>query len=143
MSDLETFLAGRAPDHVAIVLDDEILTDPAALDGYAEPLDGGLALVLPGADGRSAFRRATGQDPMAFARAAGDREGRVAEDLTGGDCPGTEGTPDEVHLPMVVLSFVEARNEGIGGLYAKGPVVHAYVQCACGTLYSDRWVAGD
>jgi hypothetical protein len=35
VSDLETFLAGRAPDHVAIVLADAVVDEPDALDEYA------------------------------------------------------------------------------------------------------------
>lgn len=140
MSDLEAFLAGRAPDHVAMVLADEVLAEPEALDAYAERLEGGLALVLPGADGRSAFQRATGRDPMGFARAASDREGRVARDLSAGDCPATGEAPEDAHHPHIVFAFAEARHEDADGLYAEGPVVHAYVQCACGALYADRWV---
>lgn len=144
MSDLATFLAGRAPDHVAIVLADDVLSEPAALDAYAEPVEGGLALVLGGANGRSAFQRATGWDPMRFARAASDRDGRVSRDLTGGSCPDDdEASTGDVHRPAVVFSFAEARNEAAGDLYAEGPVVHAYVQCTCGTRYSDRWVVED
>lgn len=137
MSDLETFLAGRAPDYVAIVLADAVVDEPAALDEHAESVPGGLALVLGGATGRSAFQRATGQDPMAFARVAGDRDGHVDRDLSGGDCPDAGEAP---HEPHIVFSFVEARNESVGGLYAEGPVVHAYVQCECGTRYADKWV---
>lgn len=141
MTDLETFLAGRAPDHVAIVLADAVVDDPAALDEYADPVEGGLALVLGGATGRTVFQRATGQDPMAFARAAGDRDGHVDRDLGGGDCPAVaDGDPPAGHEPHIVFSFAEPRNEAVGGLYAEGPVVHAYVQCACGTRYSDKWV---
>ncbi|MFB6353003.1 MAG: DUF5807 family protein [Halobacteriales archaeon] len=146
MTDLETFLAGRAPDYVAIVLANDRIDDPQALEPHAEPIDGALALVLGGADGRSAFQRATGQDPMAFARAAGDRDGRVARDLSGGDCPATGDGADaasSAHRPQVILSFVEAENEAVGGLYAEGPVVHAYVECACGARYSDKWVVDE
>ncbi len=138
MSDLETFLAGRAPDHVAIVFSEASLADPAELDEYAEPLDGGRALVLGGAQGRSVFQRASGQDPMGFARAASDREGRVDRDLAGGDCP---DAGEDAHEPRLVFAFAEAQNEAAGGLYAEGPVVHAYVECECGTRYSDRWNA--
>ncbi len=182
MSDLAAFLAGRRPDHVVIVLADELLAEPEALEEYAEPVANGLALVLPGHRGRSVFRRATGHDPMAFARDASDRESPIARDLSGGDCPeapgadanddvddagvpaagdgdgeGNGGAPGDVgdpdgdveagdrgaHYPTVVFSFAEARNEDIGGLYARGDVVHAYAQCACGARYADRWVAGE
>jgi hypothetical protein len=40
------------------------------------------------------------------------------------------------------FAFVEARNEEVGGIYAEGPVVHAYAACTCGETYSQRWVAG-
>lgn len=143
MSDLDAFLAGRAPDNVAIVLSDDVLSNPAALDEYAEPLEGGLALILPGTTGRSAFQQATGQDPMAFARAAGEREGRIDRDLSGGACPEADGSPGEAHRPTILFAFAEARNEELGGLYAEGPVVHAYAHCSCGTRYSDRWTVGD
>jgi hypothetical protein len=93
--------------------------------------------VLGGATGQSVFQQATGQDPMGFARAAGDRDGRVERDLSGGDCPDAGRAR---HEPHIVFSFVEAQNEAVGGLYAEGPVVHAYVQCECGTRYADRWV---
>lgn len=138
MTDLETFLAGQAPDHVAIVLSERSMSSPEALDGYAEPLDGGRAIVVSGAKGRSVFKRAAGADPMAFARVASDRDGRVARDLSDGDCP--EGD-DAAHEPRLVFAFVEAENEAAGGLYAEGPVVHAYVECECGTRYADKWVA--
>lgn len=140
MSDLETFLAGQAPDYVVIVLSEASLAEPEALDAYAEPLDGGRALVLGGAKGRSVFQRATGQDPMAFARAASDRDGPVDRDLSGGECP--DGVDTGRHEPQIVFAFAEARNEAAGGLYAEGPVIHAYVECDCGTRYSDRWVVG-
>lgn len=170
MSDLAAFLAGRRPDHVAIVLADELLAEPEALEDYAEPVGNGLALVVPGHRGRSVFRRATGDDPMAFARAASDRESPIARDLSGGDCPeeGPDGdrdgdedaaddheaaTDDDAgegvaggrsgHYPTVVFSFAEPRNEEMGGLYAEGDVVHAYARCACGARYADRWVAGE
>lgn len=141
MSDLETFLAGRAPDHVVIVLADAVVDEPDVPDAYAERVDGGLALVLGGATGREVFERVTGQDPMAFARSAGDRDGRVSRDLSGGDCPDAEpGDAPDDHLQRLLLSFAEAQNEAIGGLYAEGPEVHAYVECACGTRYADKWV---
>ncbi|MDZ7702450.1 MAG: DUF5807 family protein [Halobacteriales archaeon] len=138
MSDLETFLAGAAPDYVTIVLGESSLSEPEALDAYAEPVGDGRALVLGGATGRSVFQQATGQDPMAFARAASDRDGHVERDLSGGDCPDAAG--DEDHEPRIVFAFAEAQNEAAGGLYAEGPVIHAYVECGCGTRYADKWV---
>lgn len=139
MTDLETFLAGEATETVVITLADAVLSEPEALDAYAEPIDGGQALVLDGATGRTVFERATGEDPMAFARAAGDRDGRVDRDLNGAACPAAAGT--DGHEPRIVFAFAEAQHDSAGGLYAEGPVIHAYVECACGTRYSDRWVA--
>lgn len=137
MSDLETFLAGRAPDHVAIVLSERTLSNPDALDGYAEPMEGARAIVVEGPRGRSVFKRATGQDPMAFARVASDRVGGVDRDLGGTDCPDADGGG---HEARVVFAFAEAQNEAAGGRYAEGPVVHAYVECECGTRYADEWL---
>ncbi len=139
MTDLQTFLAGAAPDTVVIRLSDAAVSDPAALEPYAEPVEGGQALVLDGATGRTVFQRATGQDPMAFAQAAGDREGRVDADLSGAACPADDG--DGGHEPRIVFAFAEAQHDAADGLYAEGPVIHAYVQCGCGTRFSDRWVA--
>lgn len=136
MTDLETFLAGQAPDHVAIVLSERSLTSPEALDGYAEPVDGGRAIVVPGETGRSVFQRAAGQDPMAFAQEASEREGRVARDLSDADCPEADAAG---HGSRLIFAFAEAANEDAGGLYAEGPVVHAYVECECGTRYADKW----
>lgn len=138
MTDFETFLAGQAPDHVAIVLSERSLSSPEALDGYAESLDGGRAIVVRGTRGRSVFRRAAGEDPMAFARAASDREGWVARNLSDGDCPTADAA---AHEPRLVFAFAAAESEAAGGLYAEGPVVHAYVECDCGTRYADQWVA--
>ena len=138
MSRLAAFLAGDHVDDIAIVLSDGFVENREALEGHAESVDGGLALVLPGERGRAVFERVTGSDPMAFARAA-NREGRVDRDLAGGDCPEGDGTSD--HHPAILLAFAESRNEEAGGLYAEGDVIHAYVRCACGTRYSDRWVA--
>jgi hypothetical protein len=103
------------------------------------------------------FQEAAGIDPMAFARDAAGTEGDVAADLTGATCPevpedGADGENideeadvDDVadtHDVRFIFSFAEAENAEAGGLYAEGDVVHAYVSCACGTSYSDRWVAG-
>lgn len=139
MTDLQTFLAGAAPETVVIRVADDAVSDPAALEPYAEPVEGGQALVLDGATGRTVFQRATGQDPMAFAKAARDRDGRVDRDLNEATCPAAEGA--DGHAPRIVFAFAEAQHDSADGLYAEGPVIHAYVQCGCGTRYSDRWVA--
>lgn len=139
MTDLRTFLAGEAPDTVVITLADEAVSEPAALEPYAEPIDGGQALVLDGSTGRTVFERATGQDPMAFATAAREHDGRVDRDLNGADCPAAAGA--DGHTPRIVFAFAEAQHDAADGLYAEGPVIHAYVECGCGTRYSDRWVA--
>lgn len=93
------FLAGDRTDDVVIYLSNEAVDDPAALAGYGETVDDGVVLVLDGERGRSVFQTATGTGVMEFAGRAGDREGRVHADLTGGDCPdagadGGDGTGD-------------------------------------------------
>jgi hypothetical protein len=139
VTDLQTFLAGAAPDTVVIRLSDAAVPDPAALEPYAEPVEGGQARILDGATGRRVFQRATGQDPMAFAQAAGDREDRVDPDLSGAVCPAGDGNGG--HELRIVFAFAEAQHDAVDGPSAEGPVIHAYVQCGCGTRYSDRWVA--
>jgi hypothetical protein len=107
---------------------------------YGEHVDGGVALVLAGERGRGVFSTAVGVDPMDFAGTAMGTEGDVDADLTGGTCPHA-GDGDD-HELRFLFAFVEAENEEVGGLYAEGPVVHAYAACTCGETYSDRWVAG-
>lgn len=137
--DREAFCAGERPDHVALFVADDALEADASLPADAEPVDGGQFLVVPGRRGRALFAEAVGEDVMAFARAAGDRTGRVDVDLLDGTCPDADGG---THGLAVLFSFVEAQNEELGGRYAAGDVVHAYVRCRCGTRYADRWVAG-
>ena len=142
MSAREEFLAGERPDDVLIFLSDEAVSDPGSLADHGETVEGGVVLVLPGEQARSAFQAATGIDPMGFARRAADTDGTVAPDLTGGECPAAaEGDAD--HDARFVFAFAEAENPDAGGLYAEGDVIHAYVSCACGQTYSDKWVAGE
>ncbi|MFB6135743.1 MAG: DUF5807 family protein [Halobacteriaceae archaeon] len=139
MSRREQFLAGERPDDVALFLADDFLDGD--LDA-GERVDGGTLLVVDGESGRQVFQSVTGMEAMAFAREAMAEEGRVARDLTDGDCPGREGDADGDHRPEFVFAFAEEQNPDVGGIYAEGAVIHAYVYCACGTAYSDRWVAG-
>ncbi|MEF8813769.1 MAG: DUF5807 family protein [Halovenus sp.] len=136
--DREAFLAGERVDDVHIYLSDDAVSDPAPLEQYGERVEGGVVLVLDGEQARGVFRSATGIDPMAFAKEAMDTEGDVAPDCTGGICPAAAGGD---HRARFVFAFAEAQNEEVGGLYADGPVVHAYVACTCGTRYSDKWLA--
>lgn len=133
----EQFLAGERPDDVAIYLAEGVVDDPDALAEYGERLDEGVLLVVPGEAGRNAFSRATGKDAMAFAKEAMGEDGEIDADLTGGSCPVSD---DEIRI---VFAFAEERNEEVGGIYAEGAVIHAYAQCACGTAFSQRWVAGE
>lgn len=138
MSAREAFLAGERPDDVAIYLAEGVVDDPDALAGYGERLEDGVLLVVPGESGRNAFSTATGKDAMAFAKEAMGEEGEIDADLTGGSCPACGD--DEVRI---VFAFAEEPNEEVGGIYAEGTVIHAYAQCACGTAFSQRWVAGE
>lgn len=138
MTDRELFLAGERPDDVHIYLDDEIVSNADALASHAERVADGLVLILSGDRGRSVFETATGIDPMALARTAMETDGTVDPDCAGGACP-----VDPDHDARLVFAFVEAQNTDVGGMYAEGPVVHAYAACACGERYSDKWVAGE
>jgi hypothetical protein len=171
MSAREEFLAGDRLDDVLVYLAETAVSKPEALAEHAERVADGLVLVMPGDEARAVFQEAAGIDPMAFAREAGGTEGDVAADLTGATCPDAPGDggvsgdgddsgigdggdgenpedgddaddPADAHDVRFVFAFAEAENQDAGGLYAEGDVVHAYVSCACGTAYSDRWVAG-
>jgi hypothetical protein len=140
MSDREAFLAGDRPDDVFIYLADDAVSGVDSLAAYGERVAGGTVLVVDGEAGRSAFRSATGVDPMEFAGRAMGTEGAADPDCTGGTCPADDGTAP--HEARFVFAFAEEQNEAAGDIYAEGDVVHAYVSCSCGEAYSDKWVAG-
>jgi hypothetical protein len=135
--DLDAFLAGDHPDHVALVLTDDYLDDGGALAAHGTAVDDGVVLVVPGDRGRQLFSAGTGMDAMAFAREAMGTEVDVDRDLTGGTCPDCGADA------AFVLAFAEERNEEVGGIYAEGDVIHAYAACPDGTAFSDRWVVDD
>ncbi|MFB6163290.1 MAG: DUF5807 family protein [Halococcoides sp.] len=144
MCDQAGFLAGRCPGHVAIYLADETVTDQGSIESFGERVDGGVILVVEGDRGRSAFETAIGEDPMAFARSAGDRDGTVDRDLTGGTCPeatdADDGTDADAHRAQVIFAFVQEQLDDAEGPYTEGDVLHAYVRCACGVDYSEKWI---
>jgi hypothetical protein len=113
---------------VVIALADTAVSDPSALAADTEPIDGGQAMVLDGANGRTVFQRAIGQDAMAIATAASERDGRVDRDLIGADCPTATGAGG--HAPPLMFAFAETQDESAGGLYTDGPVIHAYIRAA-------------
>ena len=136
-SDLDAFLAGDRLDHVVLFLTDDFLDDEGTIADYGTPVDGGVVLVVPGEKGRRLFSAGTGMDAMEFAKQAMGTEGDIDRDLKGGTCPDCgEGV-------AYVLAFAEAQNEEVGGIYAEGDVIHAYVSCSCGESYSDKWVTGE
>jgi len=143
MTKREEFLAGDRPEDVAFFLHEDAVDDVGALSEYAETVDEGVVLVLPGEQGRSAFQKAAGQDPMQLAQTAMQTEGKIEGDLTGGVCPAEQEEPDSQHTARVVFAFAEEQNEEVGGRYAEGDVVHAYAVCACGETYSQKWVVGE
>jgi len=142
MSDLTEYLAGERLDDVALFLRSDQLDDEGALEEAGDAVDGGVVLVVDGERGRELFAAGTGRDAMGFARTAGDRDGGIP-DLGGGVCPDADGPGDDAHGATFVFSFAQARNEGVGGLYAEGDVIHAYAQCECGEAYSQKWVVGE
>lgn len=141
MTPREAFLAGERPDDVAIFLADAHLENASALAERAERVEEGYVLVVDGGTGQRLFPRIAGEGAMAFARSATAREGRVAADLTDGECP--DAAAEDAHVLRYVLAFAQEQTEDVGGPYAAGDVIHAYAQCACGTAYSDRWVVGE
>jgi len=143
MCDQEAFLAGRCPDHVGIYHAEETLTDRGSIERFGERVAGGVMLVVEGDRGRAAFEKAIGEDPMAFARSAGDRDGRVDRDITGGSCPesvGEDGDDEGGHRAQVIFAFVQEQLDDADGIYTEGDVMHAYVRCACGVDYSEKWL---
>ena len=139
-TDRAAFLAGERPDNVQIYLHEDVLSNPEALAAHGESVEDGIVLLLDGDEARTIFQEATGIDPMALAQDAMATEGTVDHDCAGGTCPAGE---NRNHHPRLIFAFAEAENEEAGGLYAQGPVIHAYVACACGERYSDKWVATD
>ncbi|QCC48757.1 DUF5807 family protein [Halobellus limi] len=157
MSQLDAFLAGERHDDVALFLTEEYLDSQGKLPKMGETVDSGYVLVVPGDDGRRAFAAGTGMDAMEFARGAMESRGHISRSLDGGECPEAEtaGSGDDAtdadseddvadgdHDVEFIFAFSEAQNEEVGGLYARGAVVHAYAHCACGASYSDKWVVG-
>jgi hypothetical protein len=137
--DREAFLAGDRPDDVQIYLHEDTLSNPGALAAHGESVPDGIVLLLDGEKARTIFQEATGIDPMALAQDAMDTDGDVDRSCTDASCPAADTT---THHPRLIFAFAEPQSEDVGGIYAKGPVIHAYVACACGERYSDRWVAG-
>jgi hypothetical protein len=135
MSKLEEFLAGDRLDDVAFFLTDDYLDEEGMIANRGEEVAGGVVLVEPGDRGRKLFTAGTGLDVMQFAQKAMGTEGHVDRDLAGGESP--DGSPAQF-----VFAFAEAQNEGVGGIYAEGDVVHAYAYAEDGTAFSDRWVVG-
>jgi len=134
-TDREAFLAGQSPEDVHIYLSEERVTNLSALEAHGERVEGGLVLVLPGEKARSVFQQATGIDPMGFAQEAMGTDGEIDDACTSGTCPECGASPE------LIFAFAEEQNEEVGGLYAEGPVIHAYAACECGERYSEKWVA--
>ncbi|WP_436900614.1 DUF5807 family protein [Halovenus halobia] len=135
MSEREAFLAGERPSDIHIFLHEDSVSNAEALQAHGESVAEGIVLVMDGDQARSVFQQATGIDPMALAQEAMKQDGSVTEDCTAATCP--EG---DDHAPKFIFAFAEEQNEEVGGIYADGPVIHAYVACDCGTRYSDKWV---
>jgi hypothetical protein len=143
-SQRQEFLSGERLEDVLIFLAEREVSNLDSLADHGERVDDGIVIVLDGERGRGVFERAVGTKPMAFAGSAMDTEGSIAADCTGGECPSKHpDEPDTDHQVRFLFAFSEEQNEEVGGLYANGDVVHAYVACTCGTTYSDRWVIGD
>jgi len=142
MDTLEAFLAGDRLDDVAIYINESILGDDHNLGTAGQEVDNGIVLVLDGETGRTAFQQATGIGAMQFAKEAMGQEGQINAGLAGGVCPEADGPDDQNHTIEFILSFAEAQNEEVGGLYADGDVIHAYAHCSCGVNFSHKWLAG-
>jgi len=134
------FLAGERLEDVALFLADSYVADDRLAE-YGEAVENGVIIVVDGERGRNAFRAATGTDAMGFARNAMSNESHIDRSLTAGTCPDAGDSSVDDHAVQFIFAFAEAQNEEVGGRYADGDVIHAYAQCACGAVYSDRWTA--
>ena len=134
----EAFLAGERLGDVHVYIADDAVSNVDALETHGERVDGGVVLVIDGERARDVFQRVAGIDPIRLAGQAMETEGEVDPDCTGGTCPAGDG-PE--HEPRFIFAFAQAQNEDVGGLYAEGDVIHAYVACSCGEYYSEKWVA--
>ena len=143
MSHRSAFLDGDRHDDVALFLSESYLDGQSKLRELGETVDSGSVLVVPGDDGRRAFSAGTGMDAMEFARGAMEARGHVSRALDGGECPRRESDAESPHDVEFIFAFSEAENREVGGLYARGDVIHAYAHCACGASYSDKWVVGE
>jgi len=139
MDKLQGFLAGERLDDVAIYIDEGQLGDDHNLGDAGMEVDTGIVLVVPGEAGRNAFQGATGIGAMEFAKEAMGRDGEIESTLAGGVCPDDDGDDHNIEF---ILSFAEAQNEEVGGLYEEGDVIHAYAHCSCGVNFSHKWLAG-
>lgn len=133
----DEFLAGERPDDVHVYLHEDAVSNLDALEAYGDRVDDGIVLVLDGSEARSVFQRATGIDPMGFAKEAMQTDGDISDDCTDGSCPDCGASP------RFVFAFAEAQNEEVGGMYADGNVIHGYASCTCGTKYSEKWLAAE
>jgi len=143
MSNRSAFLDGERHDDVALFLTESYLDSEGKLPKMGETVDSGYVLVVPGDDGRRAFAAGTGLEAMEFARGAMETRGHVSRALDGGECPRRETDAEASHEVEFVFAFSEERNAEVGGLYARGDVIHAYAHCTCGASYSDKWVVGE
>jgi len=141
------FLAGERLDDVLLYFNAADVDGLDRLAEVGERVESGAVLVLDGTEGRSAFQRATGVDPMSLPNMADRVADGIARDCTGGTCPDDPATEadaadaDDPHRVKFLFAFAEGQNEDVGDIYAEGDVIHAYAVCTCGTVYSERWVA--
>ncbi len=135
-SEREAFLAGERPSDVHIYLHEDSVSNLDALEPHGERVEDGIVLVMDGEKARGVFQKATGIDPMALAKEAMGTDGEIDRDCASATCP-----KDDKHTATFIFSFAEEQNEEVGGIYADGPVIHAYAACECGLRYSDKWVA--
>jgi hypothetical protein len=138
--DRTAFLAGERHDDVLLYLNEADVDGLDRLAEVGERVESGVVLVIDGTEGRNAFQRATGVDPMSLPNMAERVEDGIARDCTDGTCPDTDDA-DDPHRVKFLFAFAEAQNEDVGDIYAEGDVIHAYAVCTCGTVYSERWVA--
>ena len=137
MNSYDEFLAVNRHDDIVLFLSEHVVDEHSAIRDQALSVETGCVLTISGTRAQQIVESAIGMGPMAFAKKAMGTRVHVDRELKDAACP--SGHTD--HETEFILAFSEAENQAVGGLYAQGPVIHAYTQCSCGALAADKWVA--
>lgn len=139
MQSFGRFIAGEKPKHILLYhgIGAGKLPDQAAK--LAHDIEDGHVMVLPAAMAQEIADKVLIPDLSTFSERSRERGGAIESFLTAGTCPEAMDN-GKGHTLEQIFAFVQPKDELLGGIYAKGDVMHAYALCSCQTYYSDRWV---